>query len=131
MKKIVKFGGSSLANAEQFQKVGEIIRSDESRRYVVPSAPGKRFDGDTKVTDLLYKCYNTAVEGEDFIPILQEIKGRYYEIIRGLNLDLSLEDEFVQIEADFKAQAGTDYACLLYTSPSPRDSTSSRIPSSA
>ena len=57
MKKIVKFGGSSLANAEQFQKVGEIIRSDESRRYVVPSAPGKRFDGDTKVTDLLYKCY--------------------------------------------------------------------------
>lgn len=109
MKKIVKFGGSSLANAEQFQKVGEIIRSDESRRYVVPSAPGKRFDGDTKVTDLLYKCYNTAVEGEDFIPILQEIKGRYYEIIRGLNLDLSLEDEFAQIEADFKAQAGTDY----------------------
>lgn len=110
MKKIVKFGGSSLANAEQFQKVGEIIRSDESRRYVVPSAPGKRFDGDTKVTDLLYKCYNTAVEGEDFVPILQEIKGRYYEIIRGLNLDLSLEDEFVQIEADFRAQAGTDYA---------------------
>ena len=110
MKKIVKFGGSSLANAEQFQKVGEIIRSDESRRYVVPSAPGKRFDGDTKVTDLLYKCYNTAVEGEDFIPILQEIKGRYYEIIRGLNLDLSLEDEFAQIEADFKAQAGIDYA---------------------
>lgn len=93
-----------------FRKVGEIIRSDESRRYVVPSAPGKRFDGDTKVTDLLYKCYNTAVEGEDFIPILQEIKGRYYEIIRGLNLDLSLEDEFAQIEADFKAQAGTDYA---------------------
>lgn len=110
MKKIVKFGGSSLANAEQFQKVGEIIRSDESRRYVVPSAPGKRFDGDTKVTDLLYKCYNTAVEGEDFIPILQEIKGRYYEIIRGLNLDLSLEDEFAQIEADFRAQSGTDYA---------------------
>ena len=110
MKKIVKFGGSSLANAEQFQKVGEIIRSDESRRYVVPSAPGKRFDGDTKVTDLLYKCYNTAVEGEDFVPILQEIKGRYYEIIRGLNLDLSLEDEFVPIEADLRAQAGTDYA---------------------
>ena len=96
MKKIVKFGGSSLANAEQFQKVGEIIRSDESRRYVVPSAPGKRFDGDTKVTDLLYKCYNTAVEGEDFIPILQEIKGRYYEIIRGLNLDLSLEDDLLR-----------------------------------
>ena len=51
MKKVVKFGGSSLANAEQFQKVGDIIRSDESRRYVVPSAPGKRFDEDIKVTD--------------------------------------------------------------------------------
>ena len=57
MKKVVKFGGSSLANAEQFQKVGDIIRSDESRRYVVPSAPGKRFDEDIKVTDMLYGCY--------------------------------------------------------------------------
>ncbi len=74
MKKIVKFGGSSLANAEQFQKVGEIIRSDESRRYVVPSAPGKRFDGDTKVTDLLYKCYNTAVEGEDFYRFCRRLR---------------------------------------------------------
>lgn len=110
MKKIVKFGGSSLANAQQFEKVGEIIRSDESRRYVVPSAPGKRFDGDTKVTDLLYKCYNTAVKGEDFSAQLQEIKERYYEIVRGLKLDLSLEEEFAQIEKDFKAQAGKDYA---------------------
>jgi aspartokinase len=56
MRKVVKFGGSSLANAEQFEKVGDIIRSEESRRFVVPSAPGKRFDGDTKVTDLLYSC---------------------------------------------------------------------------
>ena len=63
MKKVVKFGGSSLANAEQFQKVGEIIRSEESRRYVVPSAPGKRFDGDTKVTDMLYSCYEAAEAG--------------------------------------------------------------------
>ena len=110
MKKIVKFGGSSLANAQQFEKVGEIIRSDESRRYLVPSAPGKRFDGDTKVTDLLYKCYNIAVQGEDFGAVLQEIKERYYEIIRGLKLDLSLEKEFAQIEEDFKAQAGSDYA---------------------
>ena len=110
MKKIVKFGGSSLATAQQFEKVGEIIRSDESRRYVVPSAPGKRFDGDTKVTDLLYKCYNIAVQGEDFGAVLQEIKERYYEIIRGLKLDLSLEEEFAQIEKDFKAQAGSDYA---------------------
>ena len=60
MRKVVKFGGSSLASAEQFRKVGEIIRADESRRYVVPSAPGKRFSADTKVTDLLYQCYQSA-----------------------------------------------------------------------
>ena len=53
MKKVVKFGGSSLASAEQFKKVGDIIRKDETRRYVVPSAPGKRFSNDTKVTDML------------------------------------------------------------------------------
>ena len=110
MKKVVKFGGSSLANAEQFQKVGDIIRSDESRRYVVPSAPGKRFSADTKVTDLLYTCYAKAEAGEDFTDVLTEIKGRFYEIIKGLNLDLSLEEEFRLIEADFKAHAGNEYA---------------------
>lgn len=110
MKKVVKFGGSSLANAEQFQKVGDIIRSEESRRYVVPSAPGKRFSADTKVTDLLYACYDKAEEGVDFRDVLAEIKERFYEIIKGLNLDLSLEEEFKQIEADFKAQAGKEYA---------------------
>ena len=110
MKKVVKFGGSSLANAEQFQKVGDIIRSEESRRYVVPSAPGKRFSADTKVTDLLYACYDKAEKGVDFSDVLAEIKERFYEIIKGLNLDLSLEEEFKQIEADFKALAGKEYA---------------------
>ena len=110
MKKVVKFGGSSLANAEQFRKVGDIIRSEEGRRYVVPSAPGKRFSGDTKVTDLLYACYDRAAQGKEFGGIFQEIKERYYEIIRGLDLKLSREEEFAQIEADFRAQAGTDYA---------------------
>ena len=110
MKKVVKFGGSSLANSDQFRKVGDIIRSEESRRYVVPSAPGKRFPEDIKVTDLLYSCYKSAAAGEDFSGLLAEIKERYYEIVRGLGLDLSLEEEFRQIEEDFRAQAGTDYA---------------------
>ena len=91
MKKVVKFGGSSLANAEQFQKVGDIIRSDESRRYVVPSAPGKRFDEDIKVTDMLYGCYDAASKGEDITEKINAIKARYYEIIKGLGLSLSLE----------------------------------------
>ena len=66
MKKVVKFGGSSLASAEQFTKVKDIICSDTDRRYVVPSAPGKRFSEDTKVTDMLYKCYAEAEEGKNF-----------------------------------------------------------------
>ena len=66
MSKVVKFGGSSLASAEQFKKVGNIIHSDEERRFVVPSAPGKRFSGDTKVTDMLYGCYALAEEEKDF-----------------------------------------------------------------
>ena len=77
---------------------------------MVPSAPGKRFSADTKVTDLLYTCYGKAEAGEDFADVLTEIKGRFYEIIKGLNLDLSLEEEFRQIEADFKAHAGNEYA---------------------
>ena len=110
MKKVVKFGGSSLANAQQFRKAGDIIKADESRRYVVPSAPGKRYDGDTKVTDLLYRCYGTAEEGEDFSNQLKAIKERYYEIIRGLNLELSLEEEFSEISRNFENLAGVEYA---------------------
>lgn len=110
MSKVVKFGGSSLASAEQFRKVGEIIRSDESRRYVVPSAPGKRFKGDTKVTDMLYACYELAEAGKDFEKELEGIGARYEEIIRGLELRLSLEEEFGTIRKNFKDQAGSDYA---------------------
>ncbi len=73
MKKVVKFGGSSLASARQFKKVGEIIRSDKSRRYVVPSAPGKRNDKDEKVTDLLYECYDAAYAGASYKKILENV----------------------------------------------------------
>ena len=66
MKKVVKFGGSSLASAKQFKKVGDIIRADKSRRYVVPSAPGKRNKNDTKVTDMLYACYEAASTGASY-----------------------------------------------------------------
>ena len=110
MKKVVKFGGSSLASAGQFQKVGDIIRADETRRYVVPSAPGKRFNGDTKVTDMLYRCYYSAANGEDFNGQLKQIKARYNEIIGGLNLKLSLDHEFEVIAKQFEEKAGSDYA---------------------
>ena len=83
MKKVSKFGGSSLASAKQFKKVGDIIRADKSRRYVVPSAPGKRNDKDEKVTDMLYACYDAASEGRSYKKILEKIRGRYEEIIEG------------------------------------------------
>lgn len=110
MRKVVKFGGSSLASAEQFKKVGDIIRRDKERRYVVPSAPGKRDDSDTKVTDMLYACYAKAEAGEGFQAELKAIQARYQEIITGLGLELSLEGEFQTIEKNFKEKAGEDYA---------------------
>lgn len=110
MIKVVKFGGSSLASAEQFKKVGNIIREEESRKYVVPSAPGKRFSEDTKVTDMLYKCYAEAEEGKNFDKQLKAIKERYNEIIKGLGLKLSLEEQFETIKKNFEAKAGKDYA---------------------
>lgn len=110
MKKVVKFGGSSLASASQFEKVGKIIRSDINRVYVVPSAPGKRDSKDTKVTDMLYQCYTLAEAGQNFTAALSKIKERYQEIIDGLNLSLSLEKEFVTIADKFKAKAGDNYA---------------------
>lgn len=108
--KVVKFGGSSLANAEQFRKAESIIRAEESRRYVVPSAPGKRFPEDTKVTDLLYECYRLASLGEDFSEVFDEVKSRYTDIIDGLGIDLDLSEKFITIKGAIKHHAGRDYA---------------------
>lgn len=95
MKKVVKFGGVlSAGGPKQFKKVGEYHPADKSRRYVVPSAPGKRSSSDTKVTDMLYSCYNLAIREKKFTSLLDEIHARYNEIIDGLNLELSLDHEF-------------------------------------
>ena len=110
MKKVVKFGGSSLASARQFKKVGDIIRADKSRRYVIPSAPGKRNSKDTKVTDMLYECYAAASTGASYKKLLEAIKARYQEIIDGLELNLNLEHEFATIEENFVKGIGKDYA---------------------
>ena len=110
MKKVVKFGGSSLASARQFKKVGDIIRSDKARRYVIPSAPGKRSSKDEKVTDMLYACYDAASIGGSYKKLLNKIKDRYHEIINGLDLNLNLDHEFERIEENFLGGAGRDYA---------------------
>ena len=110
MKKIVKFGGSSLASAEQFKKVGDIIHADADRKFVVPSAPGKRYDSDTKVTDMLYGCYELAENDKDFKGAMAKIQARYQEIIDGLELKLDLTPEFKKISENFKKKAGSHYA---------------------
>lgn len=110
MTKVVKFGGSSLASAEQFKKVKDIITAEDSRRFVVPSAPGKRFSDDTKVTDMLYGCYDLAAKGKDFSKEFEAIKERYNGIISELGLDLSLDAEFDIVKACFIGKAGRDYA---------------------
>ena len=110
MTKVVKFGGSSLASAEQFKKVKAIITAESSRRFVVPSAPGKRNSKDTKVTDMLYGCYDLAAKGKDFKDAFNKIKERYNGIIKELGLDLSLDQEFEIINACFIGKAGRYYA---------------------
>ncbi len=110
MKKVVKFGGSSLASASQIRKAADIVRADESRLYVVPSAPGKRTASDEKVTDMLYQCYEAASSGKEYQKILERIRARYNGIITELGLDLSLEEEFKALEENFTGKKGRDYA---------------------
>ena len=107
--KVLKFGGTSLADAEHFRQVAEIVKSDPTRRYVVASAPGKRFSNDTKVTDLLYKCYTLASEEEDITEVFDEIKGRYNDIIANLGLDMDLTETFEKIRLSLLHSSGRDY----------------------
>lgn len=104
-----KFGGSSLADAGQFRKAAEIIKSNSARRYVVASAPGRRFSGDVKVTDLLLKCYELSAENGDIAGTFAAIEERFNGIILDLKLDLSLEKEFEKIRTFVLSDAGRDY----------------------
>lgn len=110
MNKVVKFGGSSLASARQFKKVKAIIAAEKSRRYVIPSAPGKRDSRDNKVTDMLYQCYDAVEAGKSYKRLLEQIKKRFDDIVEGLELSLNLDYEFHRIEDHFLHKAGRDYA---------------------
>ena len=111
--KVVKFGGSSLADAEHFRQVASIVKSDTARRYVVPSAPGKRFKDDTKVTDMLYTLYE-LVRSRASMEVIdahyENIKERYNSIIRELGINLDLSGEFEYIKNAILHSSGRDYA---------------------
>ena len=100
---VTKFGGSSLASDEQFRKVRSILELEPTRRYLVPSAPGKRFDGDDKVTDLLYLCHKLASEGKSITDPFAKIRDRYLDIARGLHLKVDIEASLNEVEEGITA----------------------------
>lgn len=108
--KAVKFGGSSLADAEHFRRVAEIVLSDPERRYVVASAPGKRNGSDTKVTDMLYHCYELARNREDISAYFAQIAERYNGIIRDLGMDYDISGELAYIRDGIMHHTGRDFA---------------------
>ena len=109
MIKVLKFGGSSMADAAQFRRVAEIINAEPERRYVVVSAPGKRFSEDEKVTDLLLRCHALAGEGAEFEKTFDRIADRYRGIIADLGLSLSIEEELQTVKTAIGNGATVDY----------------------
>lgn len=109
MVKVLKFGGSSLADAEQFKKVAAIIKAEPERRYVVASAPGKRFSEDIKVTDMLYDCYKLVKASQPIDDAFKLIEDRYNGIIKDLGINLWLQPEFDRIKNAIVHHAGRDY----------------------
>ena len=98
MLKVCKFGGSSMADAGQYQKVRDILLSDKARRVAVVSAAGKRDSKDHKITDLLYLCHAHTQDGVACDPVFEMITSRYIEIRDALGIKLDLETEFAELK---------------------------------
>ena len=107
---VTKFGGTSMADADKFRQVASIIKASPDRRYVVVSAPGKRFKGDFKITDMFYLCYEKAEAGENIDVLFNEIVDRYNTIISELGLPVDLDREFTRIRNGMYNMTGRDYA---------------------
>ena len=109
MLKVAKFGGSSLAGAEQFKKVKAIVEADPARRIVVVSAAGKRTDDDHKITDLLYLTHAHLKYGVSYEEIFSMIERRYYGIRDALGLKYDLESEFAKLRGELRRDISVDY----------------------
>lgn len=107
--KVAKFGGSSLCDAEHFRKVRNILLSDPDRRYVVPSAPGKRFDDDIKITDMLYQCYNLVERNQNHEALFGKIADRYREIVRELDMDFDIDGLLSETCEEIRRQKSPDF----------------------
>jgi len=108
--KVAKFGGSSLCDAEHFRKVKAIIESDPDYHYVVPSAPGKRFDADEKITDLLYQCHRLVERGQSHEQLFRKIADRYLAIARELELNFDIEGLLIDTCNAIRQYKNPDFA---------------------
>ena len=109
MLKVVKFGGSSLASAEQFARVKAIVDADPSRKVVVVSAPGKRCKEDNKVTDLLYICHAHIKYNASFDDVFEDIASRYRQIAEGCGLTLDVDAECAAVKSSMNKSSSVDY----------------------
>jgi len=107
--KVAKFGGTSLANAEQIKKVQNIIENDHNIKYVVPSAPGKRNKDDNKITDLLYLCHAHVENEIPFDDVFKIIHDRYISIVRELGLTINIEKYLDEVKKNIENGASKDY----------------------
>lgn len=107
--KVVKFGGSSVADGIQITKIGDIIKADPERRYVIVSAPGKRFDGDNKITDLLYSCREQMSQNLPIDQLFQVVCDRFTAIKLNLGLKIDLQKEFDIILDHLQSGVSADY----------------------
>ena len=134
MLKVLKFGGTSMADAAQYRKIRDIVRSDPSRRVVVVSAAGKRFADDNKITDLLFLCYAHLQYGVSYDSILDMIRERYIAIRDELGLKTDLESEFDNlrkrmdsgISREELVSRGEYFSALLWRSTSASGSSTRR-----
>lgn len=106
---VLKFGGSSLANSEQFRKVKNIVLDNEKRRYVVPSAPGKRFNKDYKITDLLYLCHAHAENGISFDDVFKHVEERYLNLAKELEVRIDIKKHLDEVKKKVEEGASADY----------------------
>lgn len=106
---VAKFGGSSLSDSSQFRKVKEIVREDDNRRYIIPSAPGKRSNTDHKITDILYLCYEHVKKSIAFDDIFKLIEDRYINICKELELSLNIYEYLKELKEKITSGASRDY----------------------
>ena len=107
--KVAKFGGSSVADGIQLKKLKDIIQADPDRKYVIVSAPGKRYSGDSKITDLLYMCQTQRQHNIPYDQLFQVITDRYSAVKYNLNIDVDLDSRFEEIKGNLEKGCSEDY----------------------